>query len=195
MTVNKVMNTVGISLVVFGAAALLYSFHVRDTNASIQAAPAVTAENSAPPTVTGPTALQGNPVELQIPELGIDNVVIPGVFEEQTSRWTLTLDKVQHAVMTYPPNNVGGLTFMYGHNRKQVFSRLPSIAEGTIAEVKTDNGLLFRYKFTSSVVTRPEDISLFDYSGPPILVLQTCTGLFYQNRQLFRFELVEVVNV
>lgn len=192
MKLSRLINIAGVGLVVFGVALLAYSFQVRGTNAAIQAQPAFTMQNSVAPAVSDPEALRGTPVRLLIPEIGIDNQIIPGVFDSQTGQWTLTLDKVQHAVMTYEPNNAEGLTFLYGHNRRAVFAKLPSIKEGALAEIKTDNGLTFRYKFTGSVTTNPEDIALFDYSGQPMLVLQTCTGLFYQNRELFSFELVEV---
>jgi hypothetical protein len=35
----------------------------------------------------------------------------------------------------------------------------------------------------------PTDATLFEYKGKPILTIQTCSGVWYQNRQLFTFDL------
>lgn len=192
---STLINLIGTAFLLAGLLLLPVAWYVRNSNASLQAAPAVTSENSSPLVVEEPYVTQGKPISLSIPDLGISNQVIDGVFESSTQRWTLTTDKVQYALSTFQPNDTTGMTFMYGHNRRQVFSRLPEIREGMAAYVNTDNGLVFRYRFASSVTTKPEDVSIFEYSGPPILVLQTCTGLFYQNRQLFTFEYVGVNNV
>lgn len=191
---STVLNLVGVAFILAGVLLLVAAWYVRNSNASLQATPAITAENSEPTIVREPDVIQGKPISMSIPELGIDNQVIDGVFEPSTQSWTLTTDKVQYAVATFQPNDTTGMTFMYGHNRRQVFARLPDVAPGMIAYIKTDNGLTFTYRFISSVTTKPEDVSVFDYAGPPILVLQTCTGLFYQNRQLFTFEFVGVDN-
>ncbi|MBC7746659.1 sortase [Pedobacter sp.] len=192
---KHMVASIGVSLILIGFSILLVAYYVRTTNAAIQTQPIVNEiVNNQPQIIETPTAIQGKPIELSITDLDIKNEVIDGVFSKQTGQWTLTRDKVQYATMTYQPNNLHGVTFMYGHNRKEVFSRLPRIQIGSIAVVKTDSSHTFYYRFVSSKVTKPEDISIFEYNGPPILVLQTCTGLFFENRQLFTFEFTGVDN-
>jgi LPXTG-site transpeptidase (sortase) family protein len=195
ITPTRALNCVGITLVVIGLAVVLSATWIRHTNASVQAQPLFTSDNSSQTVVPDKTAIQGVPTGMSIPSLGIQNDVAQGVFDKHSGKWTLTLDKVQYAVMTNQPNDQRGLTFMYGHNRKGVFARLPAIQAGAVAQVTTDNNHTFYYRFTGSKTVTPQDTSIFAYNGSPILVLQTCTGAFFQNRQLFTFELIGVDDV
>jgi LPXTG-site transpeptidase (sortase) family protein len=136
--------------------------------------------------------ISGRPVHITIPSQDIDLSVIPGYYYPSNKSWTLSLNNAQYATMTAPANNKSGDTFIYAHNRRGVFLNLPKVQPGDIAQVTTNNGHVFIYKFSASTVTTPEDTSLFNYKGKPVLVLQTCTGLWYQNRQLFTFNLVKV---
>jgi LPXTG-site transpeptidase (sortase) family protein len=136
--------------------------------------------------------VSGKPVRIQIPALHIDLQVAEGRYNKQTNSWTLSNDKAHYAVNTPLANNAEGNTFIYGHNRKAVFSTLNRIKAGDEAIVTTDNGHRFTYKFRSAYETNPTDNSLFDYKGAPILTVQTCSGLWYQNRQLFTFNFENV---
>lgn len=144
--------------------------------------------------VNNPTTpdISGVPVRLSVPSVGVDLKVIPGYYNRSKNSWTLSLNDAQYGTMTAPANNKQGLTFIYAHYRKGVFLTLPKVQPGATAIVKTDNGHTFTYTFRQSVVTKPTDTSLFSYQGKPILVLQTCSGAWYQNRQLFTFDLTKV---
>ena len=95
--------------------------------------------------------------------------------------------------MTAPSNNQSGNTFIYGHNRPAVFAKLSKLQIGETVKVYTDNNHTFTYKFRSAYETSPNDASLFEYDGAPILTLQTCSGLWDQNRYLMTFDLVGVI--
>lgn len=136
--------------------------------------------------------ISGTPVHIAIPSVAIDLTVIPGYYYPESNSWTLSLDDAQYGAMTAQANNKEGDTFIYAHYRLNVFYTLPKIQPGAQAIVTTDNGHVFTYTFVSSTVTSPSDTSLFSYKGKPILVLQTCTGLWYQDRQLFTFNLTSV---
>ncbi|HSX29511.1 MAG TPA: sortase [Candidatus Saccharimonadales bacterium] len=133
--------------------------------------------------------ITGKPVRIIIPSLNIDLPVIDGYYNAQRQQWTLTSDKAQYATMTSPANNAGGNTFIYGHNRKGVFNTLNQIKVGDTVTLTTDNGHTFTYSFRGALETIPTDDSLFHYQGKPILTVQTCSGVWYQNRQLFTFDL------
>ena len=94
--------------------------------------------------------------------------------------------------MTPYANNREGNTFIYGHSLPAVFKKLTKLKPGAEAFVYTNNNHVFKYILTSTYVTNPSDNSLFKYQGPPILTLQTCTGLWYQNRTMFGFSFKEV---
>jgi LPXTG-site transpeptidase (sortase) family protein len=152
-----------------------------------------------PPTVSQAQIRQANyiggiPVSLQIASLHMNLQIIPGVYNPKTKTWNLTLNKVQYATVTPMPNNESGNTFMYGHYRPEVFAYLHTIHANAQAVVTTANGHQFYYQLVAEKVISPNDsAAVFNYSGPPILTLQTCTGLFFQSRQLFTFDLVKVV--
>ena len=139
-----------------------------------------------------PNVISGEPVRIDIPSLKLSLPVIPGYYNKRTHSWTLTNDKVQYAVMTPPPNNASGNTFLYGHYRWGLFASLHTIKAGAEVSITTDNGHVFTYDFVGSRETNPYDDSLFKYQGKPILTIQTCSGLFFQNRQLFTFNLGKV---
>jgi LPXTG-site transpeptidase (sortase) family protein len=178
-------------LLLLGGVFLLVAV-IRDQRSSLVApSPAQTAvlQRAAVPTA----GTNGQPSELLLPSLNLDLSVIPGVYNPVTKTWTLSLDKVQYATTTPEPNTVGGNTFIYGHYRPGVFATLHAIQYGAPAIVKTSNGHTFYYQLVSERVTNPSDTSVFNYKGKPILTIQTCTGLFFQNRQLFTFDLTRVV--
>ncbi|OGL30634.1 hypothetical protein A3D14_03480 [Candidatus Saccharibacteria bacterium RIFCSPHIGHO2_02_FULL_47_12] len=136
--------------------------------------------------------IQGRPVRIDIPSLGINIPVADGIYNPTTKSWTLSKDKAHFALMTTMPNNQTGNAFIYGHNRKEVFSKLGKMKVGQNALVYTDNGHVFTYRYRSSYETNPNDDSLFRYQGSPILTLQTCSGLWYENRLLMTLDLIEV---
>jgi hypothetical protein len=139
-----------------------------------------------------PPLITGRPVRVQVPSVGIDLKVLPGYYYSSTKSWSLSLNDAQWGVMTAKPNNQEGVTFIYAHYRWGVFYNLPHVQPGAEAIITTDNGRKFSYKFRASQVTSPSDTTLFTYTGKPVLIMQTCTGLWYQNRQLFAFDFKKV---
>lgn len=153
---------------------------------------AADAKHGVTPAAQPQQRIEGLPVRIQLPPLHIDLPIIKGYHNARTQTWTLTKTNVQYAVDTPLANNVGGNTFLYGHNRREVFRDLAKIKLGAEALVTTDNGHVFTYVFKGAIETAPSDDSLFAYQGPPIMTIQTCSGLWYQNRQLFTFALKDV---
>ena len=147
--------------------------------------------HASPAIAATPALVSGEPVRIQIPALAIDLSVIDGYYNQNSKTWTLTKDKVQYATVTPQPNNREGNTFLYGHNRPGVFNTLNKIKPGDKVIITTSNGHTLTYTFRTAYETNPNDSSLFEYRGMPILTIQTCSGVWYQNRQLFTFDLTE----
>jgi LPXTG-site transpeptidase (sortase) family protein len=139
------------------------------------------------------TYIRGEPTRIRVPRLGIDLTIREGVYDRATKSWTLSSDAAHHALNTPPPNNRDGNTFIYAHNRPGLFQALNQIRSGDKVIVMTANGHRFTYAFRTAYETTPTDSAPFQYTGAPILTLQTCSGLWYQNRQLFTFDLTEAV--
>src|SRR5688572_11929836 len=165
------------------------SKHVESVNTS----PFSVVASAAPALPQPPKEISGHPVRIRIPSRGIDLKVVDGYYNSTNKTWTLTNNMAHHGTMTPEPNNKQGNTFIYAHNRKGVFEGLNKMNIGDEAIVTTDNGHTFTYKFRVAYETNPKDNSLFSYEGAPILTLQTCSGVWYQNRQLFIFDLIGVL--
>jgi len=129
----------------------------------------------------------GHPSNISIPSVSISLPVVDGYYDSKSSNWTLTDDKAQYATPTVEPNNISGNTFIYGHALTVVFGRLTLIKPGAEVFIRTDNNYTFKYKFVETYATQPADTSVLSYQGPPILTLQTCSGSFWQNRQMYVF--------
>jgi LPXTG-site transpeptidase (sortase) family protein len=134
-----------------------------------------------------PTLITGSPKTLEIPSLNLNLQIVDGEFNAKTSTWTLSRDKAHYALPTIQPNNEQGNTLIYGHYRKEVFARLHLIKEGAEASVTTDNGYRFVYMYKNAQAVEPSDTSIFAYEGKPQLTIQTCSGTWMQNRQLYFF--------
>lgn len=136
--------------------------------------------------------VSGTPTHIAVPSVGISVDVEPGYYDKAKQTWTLSNTKAEYATITPRANDASGNTFIYGHNRWEVFYKLLKVQPGDEAIVTTDNNRTFTYKMMAQKITKPTDDSLFHYQGPPILTLQTCSGLWYQNRSLFIFSLEKV---
>lgn len=137
----------------------------------------------------------GIPVRVAVSDVGIDVPVQKGFYDPDKKTWTLSLDKAQFAMMSNTPNAVEGNTYIYGHARANVFAPLLKAKPGAVAVVNTENGQEYSYRLKTILVVKPEDSSMLQYHGSPILTLQTCSGSLFQNRSLYIFEFVSSQNV
>jgi hypothetical protein len=131
----------------------------------------------------------GIPRHISVVALGINTSVDDGMYDTHTGQWTLSEESAYYATPTDPVNANSGSTLIYGHNSNKIFGKLMHIQANTEAVVHTDNGYEFIYTYKGTAPLRPTDTSVLHYSGKPRLVLQTCSGLWNQNRQMFFFDL------
>jgi sortase (surface protein transpeptidase) len=194
--IQKISVIAGIMLCLAGAAGAAPTIYFNTTHhGTVSAAPAFPTPKKTDTPVTTPTkpVISGHPVSISIPSVDINDVsVVDGYFDAKTQDWTLGLHTAQWGTMTPEPNDTSGNTYIYGHYRPEVFAYLHVIKPGAEAIVTTDNGYKFVYTFTDSVNVDPTDVSLFNYKGPSILTIQTCSGSWFQNRQLFKFTFTSV---
>ncbi len=135
----------------------------------------------------------GVPVRIVIPTLGIDLPVDPGRYNPTDNSWTLSGYHAQYAEMTALANNYGGNTFIYGHRNKYVFLYLYRLKTDDRVLVYTSNNHIFSYNFVSAETVAPDNTSILDYQGPPIMTIQTCTGNWNESRQMFKFDFAGVL--
>lgn len=189
---NKIIRYFAYSMVAGGVLLLLpfITIWFRNRAAVTNVSPLLTAPMIASPVEDAVFA--GKPVRLVIPSLGIDIAVEDGAYNPENGAWTLSNDKAHFALPSVESNTSGGNTLIYGHNRKGVFALLKNLKTGDQAIVITDNGIMFTYKFRSAEDVAPYDTAIFGYEGPPQLTLQTCSGIWMQDRRLHYFDLVSV---
>lgn len=193
---KKIHLAVLIGLILLIGGGLLLFGIARSQETHLVVTPPTRSAVATTPAKTTPSAstISGQPTDISIPSLSINLPIIPGYYNAKSQTWTLTDNSVQYATITPAPNNSEGDTFLYGHYRKSVFENLHNIPADGQAIITTSNGHTFYYQLASVSVVNPNDSAgVFDYQGKPILTVQTCTGLFYQNRQLFTFNLERVV--
>lgn len=136
-----------------------------------------------------PGVTKGTPRHIIVPSLGIDTEVADGTYNPKTGDWTITEDAAYFAVASDPANSESGNTFIYGHNSQKIFGKLMNIQENAEVIITTDNGYEFSYIFIRADAVKPTDVHSLLYDGKPRLTLQTCSGFWNQNRQMFYFEL------
>lgn len=144
--------------------------------------------------------VSGMPVKITMPDSSwngqsVDLKVIPGYYDASSNSWTLSGYDAQFDMTSVLPNTYSGQSFIYGHNNDYVFGALrhntPSV--GDPAFVYTSNNHIFEYKFMSSQNLGPTDTSILDYSGPPTLLVQTCTGSLNQWRTEYKYQFYKLV--
>lgn len=176
-----------------GTIPTLYYHWSNDGSAKASAGPFVYAAPSNPSTPQQ-NLVSGYPIGVQVPSLiapeNRDIQVVPGVYNPGTKSWNVGLSVAQYATPSVLPNNLTGNTVIYGHYRPEVFAYLHLIKPGAMATVTTSNGYAFTYKYVGTYALAPNNTTVFSYSGGPILTLQTCSGAYFQNRQMYQFDFV-----
>lgn len=140
--------------------------------------------------------VSGQPTHILIPSRNIDLPISEGKYDSLTKTWTLSPTHATFAVTTMPANNLGGMTFIYGHGTDAVFGKIGSDypANGSAAIIHTDNNHVFTYVLRSIRRLQPNDTSILRNitKGPPRLIVQTCTGIFSEWRTEFIYTLKKV---
>lgn len=180
----------------YGATLLfaLYLFNPGMFQQKVESRPALDNNPVQPVTIEPARVItMGKPMRLVIPKIERDIRVMEGHYNESDGSWTLVDGKIEtyFAMPSALANDYGGNTIIYGHSNRFVFSPLKNLVPGDIAEVYTDNGHVFRYAFVDARDIEPNDVSDFTLEGPPQLILQTCTGNWYEKRGMYRFTLIE----
>jgi hypothetical protein len=182
---------------------LLYMFTIGTIAGILQSsrffAPSVAAEQAVihyPKVAQKPIVISGKPIRINIDGTGIDLPLVDGSYDANTDSWTLSETAAQFAAISSPANNQQGTTFIYGHGTAAVFGAIseqhPPL--GTVAHVSTDTSRTFNYVLADVHDYTPTDTSLLDdlLSGPPRLVVQTCSGALSQWRTMFIFQYKDV---
>ena len=134
--------------------------------------------------------VSGQPVRVLLPRLGIDLPIIDGVYNFNSSSWSVSNSTANYAKNTAAPNNKTDKTLIYGHWTSGVFGPTKDLQPGDTAYIYTDNGHILVYRYEYKTAVKPTDTHVFeDFKGRPGLVLMTCEGSWAQDRRLMFFNL------
>lgn len=195
MKLQRKLIIISALLVLAGLAGLIpYAYFWNQNRLAMASAPALMVPEIAP-LPTKPAAITGKPIRIQIPSLNTDLAVADGVYNQSNKTWSLSTDKAHYALPSVLPNDDSGNTLIYGHYRPEVFARLRTIKAGAEVHVLTENGYKFIYTFRETTAVDPTNVDIFAYVGKPQLTVQTCSGAWMQNRQLYFFDFVRTVKV
>jgi sortase (surface protein transpeptidase) len=139
--------------------------------------------------------ISGLPTRIVIPSEQVDLPLLKGYYNPSNGGWNLSGYDGQFGMFSDLANDAAGDTFVYGHNNNFVFGALRhhTPLPGALALVYTSNGHIFKYAFDSVTSVAPDDISILNYSGPPIMTIQTCTGSLNEWRTMYKFSFSGVV--
>lgn len=134
------------------------------------------------------------PVRIVITSVGIDLPIVPAQYDRAHSTWAVVDRAVNVALETYPINDRGGVTFMYGHNNRRTLGATKELKLGDTAIVMTESGRVYNYTFVSSESVKPDNTSLFNNldTRKPTLKLMTCQGFLSSERRIMTFTLESV---
>lgn len=175
------------------ALTLFFGVRAFDIQLFNTAPPAALAQAPAPrPPKPEIKVIAGKPNRILIPRLGTDLPVTDGNYDPQKKTWTLSDNHAHYAVPSMLPNDREGNTLIYGHKYDWVFGGLKNLQPGDTMQLFGDNGHVFTYVYQSTVALKPDDNTVFRYDGKPSVSVQTCSGRWNENRQMFNFTLKQV---
>lgn len=183
--------TIGIALILGGGFVLSAQADSQLFNPR-QPKPAIAPDVATKPSSAVTYKVAERPVSLYVPKLNLFLEIDEGFYSPVSKAWNLSNTRAQWATITPRANNKEGNTFIYAHNYPAVFGRLSELAEGDEFILLGEGGHTFVYTMSSRYETNPYDDRLFYYTGPPILTVQTCSGVWDQNRLLVSFKLTRV---
>lgn len=135
----------------------------------------------------GAVVNMGKPVQITVPRLGINLPVLDGTYNPADQSWTLSGYNAHFALPSMPANDLLGVTLIYGHNNNDVFGGLKNLKPGDHMQLVAGNGLVFNYTYSGYSEHAPEDVTIFNYSGKPKVVVQTCSGNWNEIRRMYEF--------
>jgi sortase (surface protein transpeptidase) len=135
---------------------------------------------------TPPTASEnkqmvlGEPVRLLLPAINVDLGVIKGYYNAETRQWTLDNTHAFYMQGSATP-------LFYGHNRVGVFENLNKLQPGETLLITNSEGRQLRFAYKGYKVVKPEDSWLLQEKNPETVMVMSCTGIFYESRQVLYF--------
>jgi sortase A len=149
------------------------------TTTTVTAAPTAAPTTAAPPTTLPALLSQGDAAAvIDIPKIGLDEVVVEGVGVEELKKG------VGHYPDTKMPGEKGnaalaGHRTTYGHP----FNRIDELAPGDEITVTTRAGT-FKYGVMEKKVVTPETVSVLDDTADDRLTLTTCHPMYSAEKRL-----------
>lgn len=119
------------------------------------------------------------PNSVVIDSVGIETGLVPG--RQTEGVWSIPAKSAAHLVTSARPGEPGNI-ILYGHNKKEIFKRLPDVSVGDEIVVIDENGESHLYVVEMTEVVSPDAEHVLDQTESEQLTIYTCTGLFDRER-------------
>lgn len=150
-----------------------------------QAVPIVATQAAAEKT---DVVIQGEPVHLVLPRLGIELTIVRAEYDANTNSWPVSATAANYAVNTPPISNRADKTLIYAHAQKNLFAATSDLKTGDDLYITTADGHVVHYQYANQLIVPPSDVSIFDQlRGVPGVILMTCDGVWSENRRFMEF--------
>ena len=123
------------------------------------------------------------PVALSLPRLGISLQIKEGAYA--AGRWTLDNVHAFYARANTP--------LIYGHAIREVFLGLHNATKNELLYITNDKSQKLAFRLTTTRVVTPSTIALLNEKKARTLFLLTCTGPYFESRQVFEFSYIGLV--
>lgn len=123
------------------------------------------------------------PVELRIASIGKNISLVKGFYSQSNTDWTLSDVEAQYIAYEQSKS-----FYIYGHNSTYIFGDLPQLQQGDQVSLVSLNNIVRKYAFTDKKTVTPYEVDVLNIQGKdPQLILQTCSGWYGQNRDVYYF--------
>lgn len=118
---------------------------------------------------------------LELPSLATSLNIKQGLYDSVSRTWTLDQQNAFQIKEAATP-------IFYSHNKKGLFDQLAELKGGELLIVTTAVGERLNFRYVSYKTLDPEDAWILNEITKDQVILFTCTGLFFEARNIFYFQ-------
>lgn len=133
-----------------------------------------------------------DPVALDLPRLHLALAIKPGTYNASSQTWQLDRQNAffMQPVTDHDSQVIPATPVIYGHDIPAVFMPLNGVAKDEILTITQSNGTTYTLRYVGDVVVKPHETTALTTHYPNTVLLMTCTGTYFQERRILRFEVL-----
>lgn len=132
---------------------------------------------------------EGVPEKITIGKINLELPIV--LVPLQNGTWYVNSEVANFAEGTSLVKEDGGNVGIFAHDREIGFGNIKNLSEGDEI-ILTGKGFSAKYKVTTTSVTAPTEVSVFQQTDSSTLTLVTCEGFFSEKRFIVKADLVSL---